>query len=375
MNQSFIDRHILIFLKLFQETNKPLDLSLSQYFRATKSLGANDRRVMGDTIYGMVRWKSLIDHFSPSDRLTFYRNIDWEKTLNDTSIPQAVRLGLPEFIYDQFCTYFGVTQANILGKILNQTAPTTIRVNLLKTTRETLLQMWEEKFSASPCPDSPAGIQFHKREPLFALQEFKDGLFEIQDEGSQLVANQVEASPGQCVLDYCSGSGGKTLAFAHRLQGKGQIHLHDIREGALYEARRRLKRAGIQNAQIVIESRTLSKLKGKCDWVLLDVPCSGTGTLRRNPDHKWKIDAAMLEDLIQLQRTIIQGAISFVKPGGRLVYATCSLIPQENHHQVEYILKNFPLALEKEPLLLLPKSGGMDGFFSATFKTSGLSCN
>lgn len=360
MNQPFIDRHIDIFLKLFSESNKPLDLLLNQYFRATKSLGSKDRKNMGDTIYGMMRWKSLIHPFS----LSTYRNLDWDKIRSDPTISQAKKLGLPEFIYEQFCSYFGVALADQLGEILNKTAPTTVRVNLLKTTRDALLQKWKETFSVTPCSESAAGIQFQKREPLFALPEFKEGLFELQDEGSQLVADQVEATPGQSILDYCSGSGGKTLAFAHKLQGKGQIYLHDVRKEALYEARKRLKRAGIQNGQIILES---SKLR-PCDWLLLDVPCSGTGTIRRNPDHKWKVDAEMVEKLVSLQQSIIKKSMTYLKAGGRLVYATCSLLESENEKQVEYILKNFPLTLEKKPQLLLPKEGGMDGFFCATFK-------
>ncbi len=362
MNRTFIDRHIRLFLTLFSKCNKPLDLLLNQYFRKTKSLGSKDRKIMGDTIYGIIRWKSLIEHFRPSDPLLFYQTLDWEKIVNDNSIPKAAKLGLPPFLYEQFCSHFGPNLTEILGQILNKSAPTTVRVNLLKTTRDALMHKWKEKFLVTSC--GQAGLQFQKREPLFALPEFKEGLFELQDEGSQFIADQIEAEPGQSVLDYCSGSGGKTLAFAHRLQGKGQIYLYDIRKSALYEARIRLKRAGIQNSQIIFDPKKLRPV----DWILLDVPCSGSGTIRRNPDQKWKIDAKMVESLVSTQRTIINQALKYLKPGGSLVYATCSLLFQENQNQVEYILKNFPLTLKKEPILLLPKEGGMDGFFCATFK-------
>lgn len=368
MEQAFLNRHIQNFFHILETSNQPLDLLLSTYFRAHKNLGSKDRKIIGDLIYGMTRWKTLLDHFAPSDRISFYQNIDWEKILCDASIPKAARLGLPEFLYSRFCAHFGLDQTEILGKILNQTAPTTIRVNLLKTTREKLLDAWKDRFSLSPCLHSPSGIRFSKREPLFTLPEFKEGLFEIQDEGSQLISDLVAAVPGNSVLDYCSGSGGKTLGFAPRMQGKGQIYLHDIRKSALFEARRRLKRAGIQNVQYLQDKEMLKKIIGKCDWVLIDVPCSGTGTLRRNPDHKWKLNAPMIEQYVQEQRAIAREACQYVKPGGRLVYATCSLLPEENGAQVEYILKNLPLTLEKEPLLLLPQPGGMDGFFSAVFK-------
>lgn len=369
MKQAFIDRHINIFLQIHSESNTPLDLSLSNYFRSNKCLGATDRRVIGDTVYGMARWKSLIDFFAPQNRLTFYQKINWETVFKDLSIPIYARLGLSEFLYNRFSANFGEEKAQELGQILNQVAPTTIRVNLIKTTREQLTAFWKNKFTVSPCTFSPSGIQFHKREPLFSLPEFKDGLFEMQDEGSQLIAGIVEAKAGDCVLDYCSGSGGKTLAFAPSMQGKGQIYLHDIRQHALYEARRRLKRAGIQNAQCLpSEHPQLRKLTSKCDWVLIDVPCSGTGTLRRNPDQKWEIDASLLERLIEQQRAISHQAIKYVKPGGRLVYATCSILSEENDKQVSYLLENYPLTLEKEPVTLLPVPNGMDGFFCAVFR-------
>ncbi len=368
MEQPFLDRHIQKFFYILEASHKPLDLALSEYFRAHKNLGSTDRRIIGDLIYGMTRWKTLIDYFAPQDPISFYRNINWEEILQDNSIPKAIRLGLPEFIYTRFCAHFGLDQTEILGQILNQIAPTTIRANLLKTTREHLLHLWKDRFSISPCLHSPSGIRFHKREPLFSLPEFKEGLFEMQDEGSQLISDLVIAAPGQCVLDYCSGSGGKTLGFAHRMQGKGQIYLHDIRERALYEARNRLKRAGIQNVQYLFDKQKLKKIIGKCDWVLLDVPCSGTGTLRRNPDSKWKLTPSIIEHYVKEQRAIAKEAFQYLKPGGRLVYATCSLLPEENFAQVDYILANLPLSLEKNPLLLLPQPGGMDGFFSAVFK-------
>ena len=369
MKQSFLDRHINDFLQIIATSNRPIDLCLSEYFRSHKNLGSTDRRIIGDTIYGMTRWKGLIDHFSPTNRLAFYQSIVWDKILKDPSIPVFARLGFSEFLYTRFCTHFGEEKTELLGKILNQTAPTTIRVNLLKTTRENLLHLWKDRFSMTPCSLAPAGIQFHKREPLFSLPEFKEGLFEVQDEGSQLVADFVKPYPKNSVLDYCSGSGGKTLAFAPSMQGKGQIYLHDIRPRALLEARQRLKRAGIQNAQCLPPNHPqLTHILGKCDWVLVDVPCSGTGTLRRNPDQKWKIDAAMIERLQNQQRTIAQEALAYLKPGGKFIYATCSILPEENEIQVKYLLENYPLELEKPPLSLFPQEGGMDGFFCAAFK-------
>lgn len=353
-------------------SKKPLDLLLSEYFKAHRSLGSTDRRTIGDAIYGMVRWKSLIDYACPSkfplDRLDYYKKIDFYKTAKDPSIPEPIRLGMTEFLLERFTAAFGIEKTKELCRILNTSAPTTVRANLLKTSREELLTLWEKAFSVSPCLYAPAGIQFSKRAPLLSLPEFKEGLFEIQDEGSQIVSSLIKAVPGDLVLDYCSGSGGKTLAFASSMKGRGQIYLHDIRSSALSQAKKRLSRAGIQNCQCLPPGHPqLNLLKEKCNWVLADVPCSGTGTLRRNPDQKWAIDASMVNGLVETQREIVRNALMYLKPGGSFVYITCSLLAEENEKQVELFLKTYPIDLIDKPLSLLPKERGMDGFFAACF--------
>jgi 16S rRNA C967 or C1407 C5-methylase (RsmB/RsmF family) len=220
-----------------------------------------------------------------------------------------------------------------------------------------------------PTSTSPLGITFQKKINFFELPEFKEGLFEVQDEGSQLLAFLVKAKPGQQVLDYCAGSGGKTLAFAPSMQNKGQIFLHDVRPKALLECRKRLRRAGIQNAQTVAhDSPKLSKLKKKMDWVLVDAPCTGTGTLRRNPDMKWKFSQEILSRLIGQQRMIFEKALSYMRPEGRIVYATCSILQEENQEQIEHFLKTYSLELEGETFQTFPALGGMDGFFGAILK-------
>jgi 16S rRNA (cytosine967-C5)-methyltransferase len=365
MRPTFCDYHICAFLESYSQTQKPLDLSLSNYLKAHKSIGANDRRTISEILYGMVRWKTLLEHLCPSnhplDRLSFFKKLSLEKAKEDPSIPEPIRLGVTDFLYQALSKAYGTEKTRELCRTLNTQAPITVRANLLKTTREDLLKLWENKFDVAPCKKSKVGIQFRKREPLFTLPEFKAGLFEVQDEGSQLVAELVKVKPKDHVLDYCSGSGGKTLGFAPAMQGKGQIYLHDNRPWILTEARKRLNRAGIQNVQFVLP-------KKKMDWVLVDAPCSGTGTLRRNPDAKWKIDAPMIDRLIEQQREIMREALTFAKPDGHIVYATCSLLPQENEDQVAYFLKHHPLTLVEEPLLLFPEEGGMDGFFAAVFK-------
>lgn len=201
------------------------------------------------------------------------------------------------------------------------------------------------------------------------MPEFKKGLFEVQDEGSQLLAALVKAEPGQLVMDYCAGSGGKTLAFAPLMHNKGQIFLHDIRSYALIEARKRLKRAGIQNAQIVLaEDEKLKKLKKKMDWVLVDAPCSGTGTMRRNPDMKWAFTEDTIPRLVGQQRTIFEKALSYLHPQGKIIYATCSLLKEENEEQVTHFLKTYSLKLVAPFFQTKPSKGEMDGFFGAIFE-------
>ncbi|HEY4255563.1 MAG TPA: RsmB/NOP family class I SAM-dependent RNA methyltransferase [Chlamydiales bacterium] len=366
MTRPFVDTHILAFLKTWENSSKPLDLSLSDYFRSHRALGANDRREMGETIYTLVRWKGLFEHLDPSGLKSLFllrkhSVADW---LEKETVPEHVRYGLTSFLFEQFTKAYGPEKARELGSLLNTQAPIALRVNSRKISRDDFLA--KLPFPGRPSTETPDGVLLAKREALFALPEFKEGLFEVQDIGSQIVANKVAAQPKERVLDYCSGSGGKTLAIAAHMGGTGELYLHDIRTHSLSEAKKRLRRAGVQNAQVLENGHpTLKKLFGKMDWVLVDVPCTGTGTLRRNPDQKEKINAQMLEELVVKQKAIVAEATRYLKPTGRLVYATCSILPEENQAQVEFFLSKLPLALESQ-LSLLPNAEH-DGFFVAVF--------
>ncbi|MDE3055779.1 MAG: RsmB/NOP family class I SAM-dependent RNA methyltransferase [Verrucomicrobiota bacterium] len=373
MQKSFCQHHIERFFGRFA-WDMPLDLALSRYFKENKALGSKDRKEVGSVIYDMVRWKSLLDwevgeHSSWHERLSLYQSERFSRLRETSSVPEAVRIGVPEWLLRRLIVRFGADRGREIARILNSEAPLTVRANSAKTTREQLFSLWKEHYSIQFCKMAPHGIQFAKREPLFTLPEFKEGLFEVQDEGSQLVAQEVGAKPGHLVLDFCSGSGGKTLGFAPAMEGKGQIFLHDIRPRLLIEAKKRLRRAGIQNGQFLSPDHPqLKKLKGRCDWVLIDVPCSGTGTLRRNPDQKWRLQESDIERFVSLQRTIAEEALLYLKPGGHLVYATCSLLKEENEDQIDWLLSQKTLTLVKPPLLLAPEQGGMDGFFSACLR-------
>jgi 16S rRNA C967 or C1407 C5-methylase (RsmB/RsmF family) len=363
----FRDFHLLQILELSSCEKKPLDLLFNHYFRANKALGSKDKKEISETIYGIIRWLSLIDALigpphTWQRRLEGYRTLNLEERFKDPTLAAHIRASLPKELFEMLEKSLGMDRAIQVAHASNAQAPATVRINPLKTTREALFNRWKGIHDISKTAQSPFGIIFNRRINYFQLPEFKEGLFEVQDEASQLLANMVEAKPGDQVLDYCAGSGGKTLAFAHKLEGKGQIYLYDIRPYALLEAKKRLARAGIQNSQI---PNKLNHLKGKMDWVLVDAPCSGSGTYRRNPDMKWRFNKEEFEKLLDLQKEIFKQALAYLKPGGQIVYGTCSILSCENDEQILHFLREFPLQLVGEPFRSLPTEGGMDGFFGA----------
>ncbi len=365
--------HLFSLLEGYSAQNLPLDLFISKYFRSHPSLGSKDRGFIAETVYALIRWQGLLDFYTKiptwEARYSIFKTIEWENIQNNPEIPDSIRVSFPPQLFDLMVNNFGKEQAQQLCLICNTPAPTTIRTNTLKISREDLLKKLSENFEVTPASQAHQGIHFLKKTNFFNLDEFKKGFFEVQDEGSQLLADLMEINGGEQVLDYCAGSGGKTLAFAAKMQGKGQIYVHDIRTFALQEAKKRLKRAGIQNYQLLLpEGPQLSKLKKKMDWVLVDAPCTGTGTLRRNPDMKWKFSLEMLERLISQQRVIFEKALSFLKPNGRIVYATCSLLKEENQMQIDHFLRTYSLELVGKPFQTLPSTGGMDGFFGAVLR-------
>lgn len=369
----FREYHLLQLVEAYEEQHLPLDLFMSHYFKAHKALGPKDRGEIAEMIYAIVRWKGLLDYLCDKPvnwekRLKLFQTVSLMEQRKNESIPLHIRYSFPEVLFDLLVNSHGEKQALELCRISNQMAPTTVRINVMKTTREEILSRWKDLYEISPCKKSPWGIIFHKKIHFFSLPEFKEGLFEIQDEGSQLLASLIKAQPGQQIMDYCSGSGGKTLAFAPFMQNKGQIYLHDIRPFALMEGRKRLRRAGVQNAQVVeAEDPKLKKLKKQMNWVLVDAPCTGTGTMRRNPDMKWNYTEEVLPRIVGQQRTIFEKALSYMHPEGRIVYATCSILKEENEEQTAHFLKTYDLEIESS-FQSLPQEGGMDGFYGVVLR-------
>ncbi len=374
MSRKFRDFHLLEIFREYAKQTTPLDLFLRNYFKLHHSIGAQDRKFLSETIYGMIRWQGLLDYFGEKNptwegRYQIFQTLHPESYLENLEIPLHIRCSFPLKYFTILKDSLGEESAKRFCLESNYPAPVTIRVNALKGSREELSARWGSQYNTTPGTHSPWALHFPKRINLFGLPEFKEGWFECQDEASQLVAFLVKAKPGDHVLDYCSGSGGKTLAFAPQMQNRGQIYLHDIRSHALQEAKKRLKRAGIQNAQLIpYEDPKKSLLKNRMDWVLTDVPCSGSGTLRRNPDMKWKFDPESFLSLTQQQRAIFSEALSFVKPKGYIVYATCSVLPQENREQCQYFSANLPVQMIGTPFESFPSRGSMDGFFAAVFQ-------
>lgn len=374
-NFAFRENHLFKILHHFDGQKGPLDLFLRNYFRANRAVGSKDRRFISEAVYGMMRWKGLLDHLCQNDltwdaRYRHYLKFNSQNHINDLSIPPHIRVSFPKNFFQLLSDAMGEEEALLFCQISNEPAPTTVRINTLKTNREAVLEKWKSLYEISVSRESPWGIIFHKKINFFELSEFKEGFFEVQDEGSQLIANMIDPAPKQKILDYCAGSGGKTLAFAPKLKNSGQIFLHDIRMQALEEAKKRLRRAGIQNAQFLFPDDAPKKrmLEKAMDWILVDAPCSGTGTLRRNPDMKWKFDLQMVERLVQEQRTIFEEALRFLHPKGTIVYATCSVLPQENQKQIAYFQEKLNLKLVGEPFISKPQANGMDGFFGAALK-------
>ncbi len=308
--------------------------------------------------------------------------------LDHPDMPETTRLECPGWAEASLRARFGAAFAAEMAACLAP-PPLDLRINPNRTTQKAVLrELADMGLRAEKTPHAPHGIRVPERFSLARLASLKSGAVEIQDEGSQLVAALVDARPGERVADFCAGAGGKTLAMAAQMQGRGRIVACDVSEGRLKRCAERLKAAGLHNTETrLLTSETdkwVKRRKGTFDRVLIDAPCSGTGTWRRNPDTRWRgSGAAGLADLVALQSRIFASAARLVKPGGRLVYATCSLLPEENEVQVAAFLAAHP-AFRLVPLgdvmpdiasispgdflSLTPACHDTDGFFAAVLE-------
>ena len=429
MKHSARIKSLIEFLSQLDDTNRPADSLLSYEFRQRRYIGSKDRADIANRFYRILRhtaryqWWAKQKGFEPTARImvildcAFHeRHPDWDdlfsgdaygadrltakeydfaqyaskSDINHKDMPEMVRTECPEWLYARFKKLFGDNFVAEMDAMM-EPAELHLRVNGLKTSREEA-QIALKKNDIHPRLGalSPWCLIVDGRPPLSATDVFQQGWVEIQDEGSQLIALLTDVKPGERVVDFCSGAGGKALAMASMMENKGRLVACDVLEGKLKRAKVRYKRAGIH----MIETRPLSserdkwvkRSKGGFDCVLTDAPCSGTGTWKRNPDMRWRFHGPDLDELIVLQRSILESACRMVKPGGRLVYATCSLLPEENENQIEFFLKNNPdfervsvAEIWKEKgfkpqdgmgdyMALTPGKTGTDGFFAAVMR-------
>ncbi len=397
------------------------DSVVSHYFRQHRELGHADRGFVAESVYSVLRHKRSLAARCADDvtsrRLLLAdlacvqglnrRQLDtvlreaeskWlgqAKAVDVSALPPAVRLDLPDWLYEALAAQYAGEQLEVLASTLNQPAPLDLRVNPLnphKAERDEILRrLAADGLPAQACRYSPLGIRLEGKPSIARHTLFLDGSVEVQDEGSQLLGFLVQPKRGEMVADFCAGAGGKTLLLGALMRSQGRLYAFDVAEKRLAKLKPRLARSGLSNVHPVrIESENdikVKRLAGKLDRVLVDAPCSGLGTLRRNPDLKWRQSAQSVAELTQKQAAILASASTLVKSGGRLVYATCSLLSAENDAIVAAFLAAHPdfavrpavevlgaqgIAIETSGddgfLRLLPHRHGTDGFFAAVMQ-------
>ncbi|WP_224369239.1 RsmB/NOP family class I SAM-dependent RNA methyltransferase [Hyalangium versicolor] len=407
------------------------DRALEFTLRRKTHLYSNERRAVSERVYALLRRQRTVDHLLAHARPGFAQlqttrqdvlrlaasrilhGEAAEKVAKDSALtgadasaldalPEAaaaldslpanqrfpIAASLPDFLAGKFRETFG-EDAERAAEAMNERAPLTARVNLLKTTRDALLERLKaEGVECQPTPLSPMGVWMETRINAFSLESFQEGLFELQDEGSQLLGMLVDAPPTR-VVDACAGAGGKTLQLAAQMKNRGDLHALDVDEGRIDELRKRARRDGVHNVRTQVippegpsADEALAPLKGKADRVLVDAPCSGTGTYRRKPDARYRLGPDELGSHVARQKALLERFSTLVKPGGRLIYGTCSILREENEAVVEDFLSRHPdfsvrpvteeLGPELGPkvsrgpyLRLAPHTHGTDGFFGA----------
>ncbi|MDP3759072.1 MAG: RsmB/NOP family class I SAM-dependent RNA methyltransferase [Ramlibacter sp.] len=345
-------------VKLTLRFEHPSDAVVSRYFRDNRSLGPRERATLAETVYTVLRKKLLFDHLSPSGSgpkerrmaiLGFYGPRDFLKSaltdqeknwldqcdaINPADLLERHRHNLPEWLVQPLKDQLGAEFWPLVDS-LNQPAPLDLRVNTLTDKRpDVQKELKLAGIASQPTPHSPWGLRLDTKPALTKLDAFARGAIEVQDEGSQLLALLLDAKRGEMVVDFCAGAGGKTLAIGASMRNTGRLYAFDTSAHRLDALKPRLARSKLSNvhpAAIAHErDERIKRLAGKIDRVLVDAPCSGLGTLRRNPDLKWRQSPQSVQEMTAKQAAILQSAARLLKPGGRLVYATCSLLPAEN---------------------------------------------
>jgi 16S rRNA (cytosine967-C5)-methyltransferase len=393
----------------------PADQQLRDFFREHRNLGSRDRALVADTVYAALRRRRLLEAVTPSaspreialativklqgiglgqiESVIKSAEKTWLAALKAEDLerqPFEVRVDLPDWVIARLRKHLDDARILALGRALQQPAPLDLRVNTMKAPREGVLERLEyDAIGAAPARYSPIGVRLKEKVALEKHPMFLDGAVEVQDEGSQIVGLLVEPRRGEMIVDFCAGAGGKTLQMGAAMHSQGRLYAFDVSDARLTRLAPRLKRSGLSNVfpqRIANENDAkVKRLRGKIDRVLVDAPCTGFGTLRRNPDLKWRQTEAALAELTAKQRAILQSAATLVKPGGRLVYATCSLLREENEDIVAEFLAANPafkalparnvlahagvkIPETEQYLRLYPHVHGTDGFFAAVME-------
>ena len=373
------------------------DKVIQQLLKRDKRWGSTDRSFIAETLYEIVRYKRLyaeIAHVKPPfDRDNLWRLFAVWATLKGIPLPdwkyfettptrkikgrfdelsqiRKYKNAIPDWLDSLGVEELGEEIWSREIEKLNQPAEVVLRVNTLKTNLKDLqLKLQSENIETEFITGYPFALKLKERSNVFNTEAFKNGWFEVQDASSQLVADFLDVKPGMKVVDACAGAGGKTLHLAALMQNKGQLIAMDIYESKLKKLKTRAKRNGVFNIEVkmIDSTKPIKKLHEKADRLLIDAPCSGIGVLRRNPDAKWKLKPEFINDLKMTQQNILQSYASMVKPGGKLVYATCSILPSENEMQIILFLrsnlgKDFKFVRENK---ILAHKSGFDGFYMA----------
>lgn len=373
------------------------DKVVARALKKDKRWGSHDRKFVAETIYEIVRWKRLYVEIAevkePYDRdniwrifavwavLRGYNLPDWkyfEETpvrrikgrFDELTKTRKFKESIPDWMDDLGVKELGEAIWTKELAAQNEQAKVILRVNKLKTTKEKLRAILMDLNIATEFhADYPDALILTERANVFLTDAFKDGFFEVQDASSQLVAYFLDVKPGMRVVDTCAGAGGKTLHLASLMENKGQLIAMDLYESKLKQLKIRAKRNGAFNIEprVIESTKTIKKLHEKADRVLIDAPCSGLGVLKRNPDSKWKLQPEFIDNIKKIQAEVLENYSKIVKPGGKLVYATCSVLPSENQEQIKHFLtteigKEFRFVEDKK---VLAHESGFDGFYMA----------
>lgn len=375
------------------------DKVVARALKLDKRWGSSDRKFVAETIYDIVRWKRLYSEIAEVKETNYTRDNVWRlfavwAVLRGYTLPdwkyfentpvrrikgkfdefskiRKIRESIPDWMDEIVVSELGEKVWEKEIKAQNEQAKVILRVNTIKTTKENLQKLLNEEhqIETEVLKEYPDALVLKERANVFMTDAFKNGLFEVQDASSQLVARLLDIKPGMRVVDACAGAGGKSLHIASLLENKGQIIAMDLYESKLKQLKLRAKRNGVHNIETrVIEgTKSIKKLYDKADRVLIDAPCSGLGVLKRNPDSKWKLQPEFVDNIRKTQQEVLENYSKMVKPGGKLVYATCSILPSENQEQVQKFLtsesgKNFTFVEDKK---VLAHESGFDGFYMA----------